>query len=436
METECITLSEKHQRRAQVLTRVLSGSVTKIEAERVLGLSRRQLNRILSAYQADGPRSLPHGNAGKPPVNKTSPETAVRVLGLAGEDGKYHDFNVCHMQELLADNESIEIGRSTLDRLLRNNNLIGKKQSKKQVRRKRRQRSSAAGMMLQIDGSIHDWLEGRGPKMALVGAIDDAVGDIVYVTFRPTEDLNGYLLMLRAIAKKRGLPESIYHDRHTILQSPKKPTLDEELAGIDPQSQFQRALKELGIASIAAHSPQAKGRVERLWGTLQDRLVKEMRLAGICSMEQANAFLPGFIRRYNKRFSHKPRDPQSAWVKLEPGTDLAYYFSAKQSRVVRLDHTISWLGKTLEILPGSRPACLAGKSLSVHVTPEEELFLYYGKKRLRYRLVTPETRPKLVQHDKPQATQPRPADPAGTARRRAWLYGKHHQTESDIMAEV
>lgn len=429
-------MSEKHQRRAQVLNRVLSGSATKAEAERVLQLSRRQLNRVLRDYEAKGPRSLLHGNTGRTPVNKTPSESAARILNLAAEDGKYHDFNVCHMMEMLADNESIVVGRSTLDRLLRGNKLIGKKQSKKQVRRKRRERSSAAGMMLQIDGSLHDWLEGRGPKMALVGAIDDAVGDIVYATFRPTEDLDGYLLMLRSIARKRGLPESIYHDRHTILQSPKKPTVDEELAGIDPQSQFQRVLKELGVVSIAAHSPQAKGRVERLWGTLQDRLVKEMRLAGICSIEQANGFLLGFIRRYNKRFSQKPRDPQSAWVKLEPGTDLAYHFSTKESRVVRLDHTISWLGKTLEILPGSRPTCLAGKAVSVHITPEQELFLYYEKKRLQYRVVQSEARPKPLQQAKPQAVEPKPPDPAALARKRAWIYGKHNQADSDIMAEV
>lgn len=427
-------MSERHQRRAQVLNRVLSGGASKTEAERVLQLSRRQLNRILKAYENEGLRSLLHGNAGKTPVNKTASEAAARILDLAGEDGKYHDFNVCHMMDMLANNESIMIGRSTLDRLLRNNKLIGKSQRKRQVRRKRRERSSAAGMMLQIDGSLHDWLEGRGPKMALVGAIDDAVGDIVYAAFRPTEDLDGYIVMLRAIARKRGLPESIYHDCHTILQSPKKPTIDDELAGIDPQSQFQRILKELGVASIAAHSPQAKGRVERLWGTLQDRLVKEMRLESISSIEQANVFLPGFIRRYNRRFSHKPRDPHSAWVKLEPGTDLACYFCTKESRVVRQDHTISWLGNTLEILPGSRPTCLAGKTINVHITPEQELFLYHDRKRLQHRVIQPNVR--VVQQARQSAHQAKPPDPAALARRRAWLYGKYDPAESDIMCEV
>jgi len=354
MESECITLSKKQQRRAEILNRVLSGKITRDEAEALLELSCRQLSRVLNGYKVEGLPSLVHGNAGKVPANKTRPESVAAIVALADKDGKYHGFNVCHMHDLLADNEAIALGRSTLDRLLRDNNIISRQSPKKQVRRQRRERSSAEGMMLQIDGSPHDWLEGRGPNMSLVGAVDDATGSITYGVFRPTEDQAGYLMMLRGIATTRGLPESVYHDRHTILRSPKEPTIDDELAGIEPQSQFQRVLGELGITSIPAHSPQAKGRVERLWGILQDRLVKEMRLEGIHSIEQANAFLPGFILRYNKRFAKEPQDPQSAWVKLRPRTDLAYYFSAKKTRVVRADHTISWLGKTLEILPDSR----------------------------------------------------------------------------------
>jgi hypothetical protein len=256
------------------------------------------------------------------------------------------------------------------------------------------------------------------------------------LVFRPTEDLAGYFIMLRGIATTRGLPESLYHDRHTILRSPKEPTIDDELAGIEPQSQFQRVLCELGITSIAARSPQAKGRVERLWKTLQDRLVKEMRLKGIDSMEQANAFVPGFIRRYNKRFAKQPRDPQAAWVKLMPRTDLAYYFSAKESRVVRADHTISWLGKTLEILPDSRNTCLAGKTINVHITPEAELFLYDGKKRLRHRVMQPLVQPKAVQKARVVAKKMQSPDPAALARKRAWLYGEQKQACSDIICEA
>lgn len=434
METECITLSKKQQRRAEVLNRVLSGNVTKCEAEGLLGLSRRQLNRVLNCYQADGLRSLLHGNTGKTPVNKTSPESIAGILGLAGEDGRYHDFNVCHMHDLLEDNESIVIGRSTLDRLLRENDLIRRKPQKKQVRRKRRERSSAEGMLLQIDGSPHDWLEDRAPRMSLVGAVDDANNKIIYAVFRPTEDLAGYLMMLRGICTKHGLPESLYHDRHTILRSPKAPSIEDELAGNRPQSQFQRVLSELGVVSIAAGSPQAKGRVERLWGTLQDRLVKEMRLAGISSMQQANEFLPGFIRRYNRRFALKPKSSQSAWVKPEAKMDLAYYFAVKKTRVVTEDHTVSWLGQTLEILPDSRSTCIAGKTINVHVTPEEEVFLYHGKQRLEYRVIPSRVRP--ASNTKAPLTRTRLPNPDALARKRAWLYGAAKQTESDIICKA
>lgn len=436
MESEFITLSKKQQRRAEVLNRFLSGKITKNEAEGLLELSRRQLNRVLVGYQVEGVGSLVHGNAGKVPANKTRPDLAEAIVALAKEHGEYHDFNICHMHDMLADNQAIVLGRSTLERLLRENNIISGHPHTKLVRRKHRERSSAEGMLLQIDGSYHDWLEGRGPKMSLIGAVDDARGEIVYLIFRPTEDLAGYLMMLRGIATTRGLPESLYHDRHTILRSPKEPTIDDELAGIEPQSQFQRVMSELGITSIAARSPQAKGRVERLWKTLQDRLVKEMRLAGIDSIEQANAFLSGFIRRYNKRFAKQPRDPQSAWVKLEPRTDLAYYFSTKESRVVRADHTISWLGKTLEILPDSRNTCLAGKTINVHITPEAELLLYDGKKRLQHRGIQPLVQPKAMQKARVAAKKMQPPDPASLARRRAWLYGEQKQAGSDIMCEV
>lgn len=436
MESGYITLSKKQQRRAEILNRVLSGKVTKGEAETLLELSLRQLNRVLNGYRDEGLPSLVHGNAGKTPVNKTKAESVAVVLSLSGEDGKYHGFNICHMHDLLEDNEAIALGRSTLDRLLRDNNIISRGSGKKRVRRKRRERRSAEGTLLQIDGSLHDWLEGRGPQMSLVGAIDDATGKIIYGVFRPTEDQAGYLMMLRGIATKHGLPESLYHDRHTILRSPKTPTIDDELAGIEPQSQFQRVLNELGIVSIAAHSPQAKGRIERLWKTLQDRLVKEIRLEGIHCMEQANIFLPGFIRRYNKRFAKKPQNSQSAWVKLEPRTDLVYHFSAKESRVVHADHTVSWLGKTLEILPDSRSTCLAGKTINVHITPEAQIFLYHNKKRLAHRAIQPLARPKVMQQTKVAEKKRQPSDPVSLARRRAWLYGKDNADERVIMSQV
>jgi transposase len=415
-----IRLNNRDQRRVEVLRRVCEGNITKAQAQMLLMLSRRQVDRLVTKYRKVGVGSVVHGNRGRVPVNKMGSEMESLVLSLIREGGKYHGFNVCHICDLLFENEGISIGRSSLDRLLRRKGIIKSGSRSTRARRKRRVRASAEGEMLQIDGSPHDWLEGRGPRICLVGAIDDATGKIIYALFRPTEDLDGYLMMLRKISTHYGLPESIYHDRHTILRSPKSTTIDSELSYSEPMSQFQRLLTELGIASIAANSPQAKGRVERLWGVLQDRLVKEMRLAGISSIEEANALLPQFIRRYNRRFSVTAADAQSAWVKMETRVDMAYYFCAKESRVVRSDYTISWHGRIFQITADSRDRPLARESVNIHRTPENEVFLYDRKRRLNYRIVPSVQRQPLPKASRKSQTP----NPEGLAKRRGWLFAE------------
>lgn len=257
-----------------------------------------------------------------------------------------------------------------------------------------------------------------------MGAIDDATGKVLFLHFRPTEDQVGYLLLLRSISQRFGLPMSIYHDRHTILRSPKRPTLEEQLAGQPPMSQIQRILAELGIESIPAYSPEAKGRVERLWGTLQDRLTKELRLAGITTLEEANTFLPSFMERYNVRFAKEPQDPLDAWVPLPADLDIAYYFSIRESRTVRADHCISFMGQILQLLPGPGDPSLVGQKVSVHVVPEGEIALYHEKRRINYQPVA--ARPVKPPQPSDEAPQPaKPADPRGKARQRAWLFGQH-----------
>jgi hypothetical protein len=249
--------------------------------------------------------------------------------------------------------------------------------------------------------------------MCLIGAIDDATSEVLHLEFRPTEDQAGYLRMLRQIVASRGIPMSIYHDKHTILRSPKAPTIEEELSGRQPMSQVQRVMEQLGIESIPAHSPQAKGRIERLWGTLQDRLTAELRLAGVATLEAANAFLPEFIERHNARFAVKPACGEAAWVKPEEPLDPAYFFAAREARVVKNDHTISWLGKTLLISTDTSVPPLAGKRVHVHTTPEEQLYVYYNRRRLEYRTLAerpseaatePETKPKRTRQTQQTAT--------------------------------
>lgn len=366
-----------------------------------------------------------HGLAGRTAPNRTDPAVVARIVALVGAGGRYHDFNTCHLQELLAAEEPpIPIGRSTLDRLLKQHHLRPSRRRPERVHRRRRTRAAAEGMLLQVDGSPHDWLEGRGPRLALMAAIDDACGVVVYAQFRPTEDQAGYLRMFRTIAGDHGLPMAVYHDRHTILRSPKTPTLDDELAGRTPMSQVQRLLSELGVEAIAAQSPQAKGRIERLWRTLQDRLTKELRLAGVSSREAANAFLPAFLVRFNARFGQAPADPQAAWVAIPSDLDLDYYFAARESRTVRPDHTIPYYDAIYQILPSATDRPLVGKSVVVHALPEGTIRLYDGKRRLTFRPVEPAAAVPPSRLPAPTPIAPtRPRTPT-TAKQRAWLFGQ------------
>jgi hypothetical protein len=380
-----LTLTDSDQKRSDTLTRLKSGELSGVRAAVLLGLSVRQVRRLSSAFAVDGLASIPHGNRGRRPHNLLDPDVVVRILCLTGEHGPYHGFNICHTQELLREREEIIIGRSTLHKLLHPKAMVTViTKNKAVVHRMRRLREAASGMMVQVDGSPHDWLEGRTAKFCLMGAIDDATGEVVHGHCRPNEDAHGYLFMFRDIAVTYGLPVSYYHDKHTILRSPKKSTIEDDRAGLMPMSHVQRVLYDLDITSIAAHSPQAKGRIERLWKTFQDRLVKEMRLEGISSIEQANAFLPDFIKRYNAQFAREAASLTPAWRPLEADCDLDYFFSMQDSRTVKADHTISINGKILQIRAKSRSRSLVSQIVTARVNPENQLRLYDGKRRLEY----------------------------------------------------
>ena len=207
-------------------------------------------------------------------------------------------------------------------------------------------------MLLQTDGSRHDWLEGRGPWLTLIGMIDDANNEVPRAIFREEEDTTGYFLVLQQICLSKGLPQALYADRHTIFQSPSQPTVEQELTGELPRTQFGRLVDELGIQLIAARSPQAKGRVERLWGTLQDRLVKELRKAGACDLESANQVLATYLPKFNTRFQVEAAQPGSAYVPWPPERHPADYFCFKYTRTVTNDNTISFDNHRLQIPPG------------------------------------------------------------------------------------
>ena len=220
-----ITLNEKQRRRCEIITRLIANQISSSEASELLGRSSRQVRRMRQRYEAQGLETLVHGNQGRPSPRRRPPAFIEQLRELAGPTGRYHDFNISHLAELLARDEGIKIPRSTLSRLLITHHIRQPRRTRMAVKRMQRERKSAEGMMLQTDASPHDWLEGRAPEMDLLGAIDDATGKVVYARFRPSEDQIGYLLMLRTVALNYGLPHILYHDRHTILRSPKQATI-------------------------------------------------------------------------------------------------------------------------------------------------------------------------------------------------------------------
>lgn len=423
-----LTLNAKQQREVEILSRVEAGVVDVATAGQLLGVGLRQLRRKRAQYRQQGMAAVVHGNAKRPPANRTAPAVVARIVALAGPEGRYAGVNVAHLQELLARYEQITIGRSTLDRLLKQAGVRKRGPARKPIHRQRRPRKGAEGMLVQIDGSPFAWLEARGPTASLLGAIDDATGKVLYLHFRPTEDQLGYLLLLRTLARSYGLPMALYHDRHTILRSPKAPALEDELAGHLPMSQIQRIMHALGIESIPAYSPQAKGRIERLWGTLQDRLTTELRLAGVATFEEANAFVPAFLEQFNARFGVAPHDPEPAWVPLPDDFDEAAVFAVVDERTVSRDHCVRHAGRTLQLLPTPKCPTLVGKTIHVHITPEDETYLYAGSTRLAY-TVLDRTTSRPYAESSPQAATPAPPADMKTPRhkpstqQRAWLYG-------------
>ena len=320
---------------------------------------------------------MAHGNRGRRPSTTTCSEIQEKVMALA--TGAYSGFNHSHLTEMLADREGIHLSRSTVRRVLLAGGVGSPRRRRAPKRYLRRERYPQEGMLLQIDGSRHNWLEGRGPHLTLIGSVDDATGTVPFALFRQQEDAHGYMLMLREIIARYGIPMALYSDRHSIFQNSTRGTesLEEQLRGRRDPTQFARALEELGIRLILAHTPQAKGRVERAWDTFQDRLVSEMRLAGTATIEQANRMLLDFLPRYNRRFGVAPAQPGSAYRQPAPGVSLDAVLCFKYLRTVANDNTIHFNGAALQVLPDGLRASYARVRVEVQVRLDGSILVFH-----------------------------------------------------------
>ena len=373
-------MTVREQRRARVLGRILTGELTMAEGCAELGVSERQLWRLRAAFIAVGPAGLVHGNRGRASPRRIDPDRRARIAELRE---RYGPINDTHFGELLAEREGIALSRESLRTILRGEGIASPRRRRSPRYRSRRPRMGAEGTLLQLDGSRHDWLAGRGPELVLLGAIDDATGLVTAAVFRDQEDAAGYLEILRTTIEGYGLPGAIYRDGHSAF-APSNPARRHPLANDDPAlSQVGRALVELDIDSILAGSAQAKGRIERLWGTFQDRLVVELRLAGVVDRTGANAFLGEFLTRYNARFVVPALDPLPAWRALPDDVHLERILVFKYRRKVAKDHTIHLDGRILQLPRGATGAAnYAGKRVEVHVALDGSIVAYDGERRL------------------------------------------------------
>jgi transposase len=379
---EEVTLNRKEQNRLVVMNRIESRKLSVEQGAALLELSQRHVWRILASYQKEGASALAHGNRGRKPVNAIEGGLKRQVVELAS--GKYFGFNQQHFTEKLADKEGITLSRSTVRRILLARGMKSPQKRRAPKHRSRRERYPQEGQLLQTDGSPHDWLEGRGPELCLIGAIDDATNDVPYAYFQEREDTKGYMLMLKNITLKQGIPLALYHDRHSVFEINRdtETGLEEQLAGSKPLTQMGRLLMELGINSITANSPQAKGRVERLWKTFQDRLVSELRLAGANDRETANRILKSFLPEYNQRFRVSPRETGSAYRKLEAAFKPDEYFCYKYQRTVGSDNVVRFVNHRLQILPNSERASYARCRVQVYAGLDGNLAVHYGNRCL------------------------------------------------------
>jgi transposase len=343
---DIVRMSIKEIKRLHLIQTHIENKLKQTEVAKILGLSTRQIRRIVRRVTKEGERGIIHRGRGRASNRRFDQKIREEALRLYKKH--YSDFGPTLASEKLLERDGISLSDETL-RLWLIEEKIFYKRRKPRAHRKWRERKQHKGEMIQIDGSHHDWLEGRGPYLVLMGYIDDATGN-VFGRFYPYEGTIPVLDSFKRYIKKNKIPVSVYLDKHTTYKARRKATIDEELNNCPPRSQFERAMAELGVRVIHANSPQAKGRIERLFKTFQDRLIKEMRLAGVGTMEEANRFLNRYFPAYNRRFSVVPAKGLDLHRSIPSEINLNSVLSIKEERVVRNDWTISYKNNLYQIL--------------------------------------------------------------------------------------
>lgn len=411
---DIVMLKSEELKRLHIVRKIEEKRIKQVEAAKLLSLSDRQIRRIVKRVREEGDKGIIHKLRGKPSGRKIAEETRDKIIKLYQE--RYKGFGPTLAAEKLLEINKIKIGTETIRKWLLES---GEWKRRRKGRRhcEWRERRHHYGEMVQVDGSKHLWFEDRGPKCVLMGYIDDATSN-VFGRFYKYEGTIPAMESFKRYIKKYGIPASLYIDKHTTYKSNAKPTVEDELQGNDALSEFGRALKELGVERIHANSPQAKGRIERLFNTFQDRVVKEMRLQGIKNPEGGNKFLEKYLPVYNKRFVVSPVKEDNFHREVPEGLDLDSIFCIKTERVLRNDFTVSYNNKVYQVKEN-----VSGKKVIVEEKTDGKIVISYKGKALKFKELParPERQPKPLYRFSPKKRYIPPADHPW----RAFKFGKY-----------
>ena len=370
-------MHQKEVKRAQILDLLKVGSISQQEASKRIGISTRQVRRLAKRYQLEGLDGLISKKRGL--ASNRRLDATLRTSAMAHIGAHYQDFGPTFACEKLAEQHQIKLSVESTRQLMITAGYWKPRKGSKVSVHPMRERRRRLGELIQIDGSPHDWFEGRSAPCTLLVFIDDATGRLTQLRFMPTETTLGYMHVLHDHILAHGVPIALYSDKHSIFR------INAKEADPEAETQFSRAARELGIECIHAHSPQAKGRVERANQTLQDRLVKEMRLAGIDDMESANAWIAGFVTDYNQRFAVPPKDAQEAHTPYPHAQeDLARTLSVQVPRTLSKNLSCQYAHQLLQIATTGQGLGLRGAKIMVHEHFDGTKELLWKKRKLHY----------------------------------------------------
>jgi transposase len=389
---EIISMSRKERRRLEAFCRVKMGGLSLVAASEMLGLSYRQTKRAWARYKEQGDAGLVHRLRGRASNRRSLEQTKQVTLTLYSE--RYADYGPTLAAECLAKDDGITVAVTTLRRWLSQAGLLERRR-KRPPHRRRRPRRERWGDLVQMDGSHHDWFEGRRGWAVLMVMIDDATGEVT-ARFYENESWASSADLFQRYAKRHGLPRGLYVDQHSIYRPDRKPTNAELLDKTAVETQFGRAMRELDVELILAHSPQAKGRVERMNGTLQDRLVKALRRAAIADIDAANRFLEEtFLPEFNARFAVKASSPEDGHHRLGDGVDLARILSIQEPRVVAKDWTVRWHNRVLQLPSESAAFVQSGQRVTVCEPLDGVLRVFAGEREVSWSAIRNPPPPKV-----------------------------------------